>query len=240
MELKNNKQVRKVNYFYILKSLLIIFSLILLLIILVQFIDLYEEPTFKERENFESIIISLLITAIFLISTLTILTLKEYRSIIMRRSYIQQGNSYLTLTDIFENENRLNIINQILRSPGIHHNELLRNCDLQKGQLQWHLDVLLKYNIIKKEKYGQFTIYFPITTSFDANEYLENLITKSKTTSEILTIIKENPGINSSEISRILNLSRNTVKYHIDKLSEEKLVKLTKKGRKIELHPILQ
>ena len=88
MELKNNKQVRvrNVNYFYILKSLLIIFSLILLLIILIQFIDVYEEPTFGERDNFESIIISLLITAILLISTLTILTLKEYRSYITRRS----------------------------------------------------------------------------------------------------------------------------------------------------------
>lgn len=115
---------------------------------------------------------------------------------------------------------------------------MLRNCNLQKGQLQWHLDVLLKYNIIKKEKYGQFTIYFPITTSFDATEYLENLIAKSKTTSEILKIIQESPGINPSEISRILNLSRNTIKYHIDKLSEEKMVNLIKKGRKIELHPI--
>ena len=241
MELRNNKQVRNFNYFYILKSLLLIFSLILLLIILIQLIDLYEyeEPTFKVKEDIDSIIISLLITAILLISTLTILTLKEYRSYITRRSYIQRGKSYLTLTDIFENENRVNIINQILRNPGIHHNELLRNCDLQKGQLQWHLDVLLKYNVIKKEKYGQYTIYFPLTTSFDANEYLENLIAKSKTTSEILNIIKENPGIISSEISRILSLSRNTVKYHIDKLSEEKLVKLTKKGRKIELHPIL-
>ncbi|MFW9901857.1 MAG: winged helix-turn-helix transcriptional regulator [Candidatus Thorarchaeota archaeon] len=241
MELRNNKQVRNFNYFYIVKSLLIIFSLILLLIILVQLIDLYKykELTFKERENFEPIIIYLLITAILLITTLTILSLKEYMNYITRRTYIQRGNSHLTLTDIFENENRINIINQILRNPGIHHNELLRNCDLQKGQLQWHLDVLLKYNVIKKEKYGQYTIYFPITTSFDANEYLENLIVKSKTTSEILNIIKENPGINSSEISRILNLSRNTIKYHIDKLSEEKLVKLTKKGRKIELHPIL-
>jgi predicted transcriptional regulator len=236
--MKNNTQVRRVNYFYILKSLLIIFSLILLLIILVQFIDLYEEPTFKERKNFESIIISLLVTSIFLISTLTILTLKEYRSYIIRRSTPQSSNSYLSLTDIFENENRVSIINQILSNPGIHHNELLRNCNLQKGQLQWHLDVLLKYNIIKKEKYGQFTIYFPITTSFDATEYLENLIAKSKTTSEILKIIQESPGINPSEISRILNLSRNTIKYHIDKLSEEKMVNLIKKGRKIELHPI--
>ncbi|MHA2038418.1 MAG: winged helix-turn-helix transcriptional regulator, partial [Promethearchaeota archaeon] len=142
-----------------------------------------------------------------------------------------------TLKDIFENENRLNIINEILNNPGVHHNELLRKCELQKGQLQYHLDILLKYNIIKKENYGQFTIYFPITTSFDAEEYLENLIAKSKTTSKVLSIIKKNPGINSSEISRILNLSRNTIKYHIDKLSEDNLVILTKKGRKIELYP---
>ncbi|GAG90257.1 unnamed protein product, partial [marine sediment metagenome] len=193
MRLRNNKLVRSVNFFYVIKSLLIIFSLILLLIILVQLIDLYEEPTFREGDKIESIITSLLITAIVLISTLTVLTLKEFKGYLIRRSHIQKGNSYLTLTDIFENENRLNIINQILRNPGIHHNELLRNCDLQKGQLQWHIDVLLKYNIIKKEKYGQYTIYFPITTSFDANDYLENLIAKSKTTSEILTIIKENP-----------------------------------------------
>ncbi|KKM07006.1 hypothetical protein LCGC14_1738260 [marine sediment metagenome] len=238
--MRNNTLEKKVNYLYVLKSLLIIFSLILLIVILVQLIDLYEEPTFRSGESLESILIPLLITAILSISTLTILTLKEYQSYIRRRSYIQKSNSYLTLTDIFENENRLSILNQILRNPGIHHNELLRNCDLQKGQLQWHLDVLLKYNIIKKEKYGQYTIYFPITTSFDANEYLENLIAKSKTTSEILYIIKENPGINSSEISRILSLSRNTIKYHIDKLSKENLIKSTRRGHKIELYPISQ
>ncbi len=131
--MRNNTLERKVNYFYVLKSFLIIFSLILLIIILVQLIDLYEEPNFKVRELSESILNPLLITAILLLSTLTILTLKEYRSYIIRRRYIQQGNSYLTLTDIFKNENRVNIIDQILRSPGIHHNELLRNCDLQKG-----------------------------------------------------------------------------------------------------------
>ena len=228
----------KISFF--LRLVLIVLSLTFLSIVLYQIISLqvlFFDPTIN---TLKITIITLLVPVFIFIIILVALTISEYRSYFTRRSHIKQGRSYLTLTDIFENENRLSIINQILTNPGIHHNELQRNCDLQKGQLQWHLDVLLKNNIIKKEKYGQFTIYFPITTSFDANEYLENLIAKSKTTSEILTIIKENPGINSSEISRILNLSRNTVKYHIDKLSEEKLVKLTKKGRKIELHPILQ
>jgi predicted transcriptional regulator len=224
---------------FFFKFVLILLSLVFLSIILYLIIS-YEIPFFDPTINtIKFVIITFLIPLFVFLTILAALTIKEYKSYFMRRNHIKRGRSYLSLTDIFENEKRITIINQILRNPGIHHNELQRKCDLQKGQLQWHLDVLMKYNIIKKEKYGQFTIYFPITTSFDAKEYLDNLIAKSKTTSEILNIIKEHPGINSSEISRIMNLSRNTIKYHIDKLSQEKLVKLTKKGRKIELHPIL-
>ncbi|MFW9988133.1 MAG: winged helix-turn-helix transcriptional regulator, partial [Candidatus Odinarchaeota archaeon] len=122
-------------------------------------------------------------------------------------------------------------------NPGIHQNELLRNCALQKGQLQWHLAVLLKNGIIKKEKYGQYTIYFPITFSAESIKNFKSLPKKAETTENILEIIQKNPGINSSEISRILNLSRNTIKYHIDKLSGNSLIYLKEKGRKIELYP---
>ena len=236
--MRNNRQLRSINYFYIVKSFLIILTLILLSIILFQLNDLYKAPAYREKENLESITISLLIASIFLISTLTIFTLKEYISYIRRRrSYTQSSNSYLSLEDIFENENRLSIINQILRNPGIHHNELLRNCNLQKGQLQWHLDVLLKYRIIKKEKYGQYTIYFPITSSIESIDAFKNQLIKSKTTTKILKLIQNYPGISSSEISKKINLARNTVKYHIDKLSEDNLIRLKENGRKIVLYP---
>jgi predicted transcriptional regulator len=163
-----------------------------------------------------------------------VLSIKEYRGYFIRKHYFKKGRSYLTVSDIFENENRVNILTQILNNPGVHHNQLLRNCNLQKGQLQWHIDILLKNHIIKKEKHGQYTIYLPILKSYDSEELL---LIKSKTSSKILTIIKNRPGINSSEISRMINLSRNTVKYHIDKLSKKNLISLIRKGRKIELYP---
>ncbi|UCD01592.1 MAG: winged helix-turn-helix transcriptional regulator [Promethearchaeota archaeon] len=234
----NNIQVKKFNRFFLLKFILIFFSLILLSIILYYLILSFEETFFApDKVPLGLVIISLLIATIFIFSLFIALTVKEYRSYFMRKAYIKKGRSYLTFSDIFENENRINILTQILNNPGIHHNELLRSCNLQKGQLRWHLEVLLKYRIIKKERYGQYSMYFPITSSFESNDSLKNLFVKSKTTSEILNIIQENPGINSSEISRVLNLSRNTIKYHIDKLSEENLIYLTKKGRKIELYP---
>ncbi|MFX0141207.1 MAG: winged helix-turn-helix transcriptional regulator [Candidatus Hodarchaeota archaeon] len=229
---------KKYNRLILVKFTLIVFSLILLSVALYQLISLYDQFFgINEAITVGIVIISLLIASILLFSIFEVLTIKEYRGYFIRKNYIKKGRSHLTLTEIFENENRLNILREILNNPGIHHNELLRSCDLQKGQLQWHLDVLLKYHIIKKEKYGQYSTYFPITSSFESNYNLKNLLTKSKTTSEILTIIQENPGINSSEISRVLNLSRNTIKYHIDKLSEENLISLTRKGRKIELYP---
>ena len=95
---------------------------------------------------------------------------------------------------------------------------------------------MLKHSIIKKEKYGQYAIYFPITSSTEAIEVFKNQFTKSKTTLEILNTIKKYPGINSAEISRILNLSRNSIKYHIDKLLEKHFIRLEKKGRVNELY----
>ncbi len=231
-------RLKKFNFYLLIKALLIISSFTLLSIILSQLItSKLDYFGFERIYTIELVIISLLITFLFLISIFEVLTLKEYKGYIIRRPQIKKGRSYLSLTDIFENENRLNILREILNNPGIHQNELLRNCDLQKGQLQWHLDVLLKNRIIKKEKYGQYTIYFPITSSIESIEKFKNLLVKSETTNKVFELIQKNPGISSSEISKKINLARNTVKYHIDKLSENNLITLKGKGRKIELYP---
>jgi len=222
---------------FITKIILFIFSLVFLSIISYLLIKLYEEPVFDlDIIALRSLLIFLLVPTLIFVLTLTALTIAEYRNYLIRRSYINEGRSYLTLADIFQNENRLKILTEILNNPGIHHNELLRSCKLKKGQLQWHLETLLKHSIIKKEKYGQYAIYFPITSTAEAIEAFKNQFSKSKTTLEIFNMVKKYPGINSAEISRNLNLSRNSIKYHIDKLLEKHLIKLEKKGRVNELY----
>ncbi|MCK4380259.1 MAG: winged helix-turn-helix transcriptional regulator [Candidatus Lokiarchaeota archaeon] len=237
-KLNNRKSSKKFTYFSLLKFGLIIFSLVILSVVLYQLIKSMDDflgPT--EEITLRIVLVSILIVIILLLSIFEVLTVKEYRGYFIRKPFIQKGKSYLTLSDIFENENRLNILREIINNPGIHQNELLRNCDLQKGQLQWHLDVLLKNRIIKKEKYGQYTIYFPITSSIEEIDQFKNLPTKSETTTKIFELVQKYPGISSSEISKKINLARNTVKYHIDKLSEKGLIYLKENGRKIELYP---
>jgi len=237
MKLNSDKSSKKFTYFSLLKFVLIIFSLVILSVVLYQLIKSLDDFFGPNEEiTLGIILVSILIGIVLLLSIFEVLTVKEYRGYFIRKPFIQKGKSYLTLKDIFENENRLNILKQILNNPGIHQNELMRNCNLQKGQLQWHLDVLLKHRIIKKEKYGQYTIYFPITSSIESIDAFKNLPTKSETTTKILKLIQNYPGISSSEISKKINLARNTVKYHIDKLSEDNLIRLKEKGRKIELY----
>jgi len=225
----------KISFFFKLSLSLI--SLVLLIILLGLLIVLFREPDFfLDLSTIRLAVILLLIPTLIFVSTLIALTVKEYSTYFTRRSYIKEGRSYLSLADIFQNESRLKILTEILNNPGIHHNELLRSCNLNKGQLQWHIDTLLKHSIINKEKYGQYTIYFPITSSKEAIESFKNQFVKSKTTLEILNTIRKYPGINSAEISRILNLSRNSIKYHIDKLLEKRYIRLEKKGRVNELY----
>ncbi len=227
----------KYNRNFIIKIIFFIFSLILLSIISYLLTKLYEEPVFdQDIIVIRSLLVVLLVPTLIFVSILTALTVKEYKDYFIRRSYIKEGRSYLSLADIFQNEYRLKILTEILNNPGIHHNELLRSCNLNKGQLQWHLDTLIKHSIIKKEKYGQYAIYFPITSSTEAIETFKNQFAKSKTTLEVFNSIKKYPGIKSVEISRILNLSRNSIKYHVDKLLEKHLIRLEKKGRVKELY----
>lgn len=224
---------------FITKIILFIFSLVSLSIISFLLIELNRKPVLDDFIIvITSILFIILVPTLAFVLTLTALTVGEYRNYFIRRSYIKEGRSYLSLADIFQNENRLNLITKILNNPGIHHNELLRRCNLNKGQLQWHLDTLLKHSIIKKEKHGQYVIYFPITSSTEAIEAFKNQFTKSKTTLEVLNTVKNNPGVNSTEVSQILNLSRNSIKYHIDKLLEKHYIRLEKKGRVKELYLI--
>ncbi|MHA1240030.1 MAG: hypothetical protein ACTSQU_04475, partial [Promethearchaeota archaeon] len=79
---------------------------------------MYEERSFKlDITVLRSILIYLLVPTLVFVSTFTALTVKEYKNYLIRRSYIKEGRSYLTLADIFQNENRLNILTEILNNP---------------------------------------------------------------------------------------------------------------------------
>ena len=159
----------------------------------------------------------------------------NYKNQILQNTSIYKGFHRLSKEDVFNNKNRQEIIKIILNNPGIHYNLILKRSKLPSGQLQWHLNILSQYGVIKREKFGRYLVFYPALydETFKKNK---NIFIKSPTTMKIYKIITEEPGICSSTIAKMLKLQRNSVKYHIDKLLNENYIASVQKGRKNHLY----
>lgn len=178
-------------------------------------------------------ILMILIAISSLGSIVAIITIKELKKRVQFESSINSGNHRLSIDEVFENKNRRKILNEVLKVPGIHYNELLRRCQIKSGQLQWHLKVLLHYGVIKNEKLGHYLVFRAMGEKSERSIK----IPKSTTTFAIFEIIEKHPGIYLSLIAKKLNMRRNAVKYHTDKLSRNGLISSTRIGRQILFSP---
>ena len=177
------------------------------------------------------------VVSIILLSGL-LMTNERYRDFLLNRViHLNTAPHRLDMEEVLENQIRSHIINEILEDPGIHFNELLRKMETSPSSLVWHLDILESYKVIKKERVGHYIIYYPY---IERNPFtgMDPSIAKSKTTLEVLKIINDYPGIFMNMISQKLELNRKTIKYHVDKLLQAKLVTKRKQGRKFLLFVI--
>ena len=176
--------------------------------------------------------ITIMIGSVVLLAVGLMMSTEEYRSYLLNRFLpLNKGPHRLSMEQVLENETRGRIIETILETPGIHFNEILRRVSISAGTLAWHLDILETFKIIKKERVGQYLVYF---SYLDANP-LENMdfkLQKSQSTLEILRLIRENPGIYQNLLAKKLKLNHKTVKYHISKLLDINLIYFKQEGRK--------
>ncbi len=169
-----------------------------------------------------------------------IMSKQEYRDFLLNRVIpLETGVHRLSMEDVLENENRSRVIDLIVDNPGIHFSELLRQTHIAPGNLNWHIEILERYKIIKNEIVGKYVMYFP----YHGKNLLSNIdlkLQKSKTTMEILKIIQTIPGLTQNQIAKRIEKNHKTVKYHLDKLIEVDLIEKRPEGRKNLLYPTIE
>ncbi len=166
-----------------------------------------------------------------------VMTTQEYRDFLLNRVlHIDKGAHRLSIEDVLENENRNAIINLILEQPGVHFNEILREIHLSAGNLAWHLDILETFKVVRKQRVGQYLLYYPYYEQNPISK-LDAKLQKSRTTLEILQMINDHPGIYQNQIAHRMDLDHKTVKYHLDKLIDAEIVVFEKSGRKKNFYP---
>ncbi|MBN1215621.1 MAG: winged helix-turn-helix transcriptional regulator [Candidatus Lokiarchaeota archaeon] len=184
---------------------------------------------------FPYIILLICFLIIILIIYSIVISYEQYKTYLLHNNQDIDINRKLRLKDIFENQNRKRIIKIILNNPGIHYNALFKDSYLTPGQFQWHLRVLIEYKIIKRRKINNNTIFLPKVHPNNMKMKGNFKIIQSETIFKILDIIEINPGINQSNISKDLEMSKSLVNYYINKLKKKNLIKLTKSGRETQI-----
>ena len=137
---------------------------------------------------------------------------------LIERNFIVEG-SKLTRNEILLNSNRKKIYKYIQNNPGVYFYNIVSNLDLNIPVVEWHLNILIKFMYISKEKIENKEVYFDVSIKSEDRMILF-LMSKDKC-KEIINFLKEHQeGTTRTQISEQLKMHSTTVAKYIDKLHE--------------------
>ncbi|MBK5114864.1 MAG: ArsR family transcriptional regulator [Candidatus Heimdallarchaeota archaeon] len=155
-------------------------------------------------------------------------------------SFVGSLNSSVTYDNVLGNFNRARIYHLIQEKPGIHFSEIVRSLELSRGQTQWHLIWLERFDMIKRIKTKQFLLFYLNDGSFseELSEITHTIVLKSETRNLILNIIRDEPGITQMKIKKKVQKSQSTITYHLVILEQEDFIAIQRKGWRRYYFPI--
>jgi len=139
------------------------------------------------------------------------------------KSLVEKGliveGSKLTRNEILSNFNRKKIYEYIQKNPGIIFNRIVTNLNLTIPVVEWHLNILMKFNYIIKEKIDNSVVYFDLNIKPE-DRMTKYLISKGKSKQIINLLAVNQEGMTKNQISKKLNMHATTVTKYLDKLHE--------------------
>ena len=129
-------------------------------------------------------------------------------------------------------EIRKRLIDIIKNKPGIHFREIFREIDIAMGELEYHLHVLEKMEIISKTKTSYYTRYFP-SYELDVEDKKIMGLLRQKMLKEILLYIISYEKASHKDIAKEFGLLKSTASFYLDKLLKNRIIEKEKSGRKV-------
>ena len=148
--------------------------------------------------------------------------IEEILKVLVNKKLIVEG-SKLYRDDILINKKRNIIYEFIVKNPGTYFNRILKAVNLSNHVIIWHLEILLKFEYIKKQIIEDHDIYF------DFNYRLRNTELKYFTSKEksklIIDYLKINDiGVVKTRLSTDLKLHINTATKYLTFLEHFQVV----------------
>ena len=139
---------------------------------------------------------------------------------LVKKHVIVNGSKY-TREELLINENRVSVYETIVSNPGIHFMRLVTILAMSKYLAKWHLNMLLKFNLIKKKNVENREIYF--TSNLDPHKAeILHFISREKT-QKIIEFLNNNSNreyYSKHQLIKNLRMHYNTLTKYLEKLEE--------------------
>ena len=151
--------------------------------------------------------------------------IKSILQSLVKKNLVIDG-SRLTRKKVLLNDNRKKIHDHISHHPGDYIYRIAKKTKLSITVVEWHVDILLKFNFITRRKIKNQEVYYEVGNEQELNETI-HFIKKDKIKKIIKYFLQDDDGVTKTRISKELSMHYNTINKYFEKL--EKMSILHKK-----------
>ena len=153
---------------------------------------------------------------------------------LINKKLLIEGSKFSKET-VLSNQIKRGIYYFIRTNPAIHFSVLRRKAFSEtmgsSGQLVWHLEMLLKFNYIKKIKVGNYTVFLPFDLSEDTGRII--FLLRDRINNKLMKLLTEENNVLKSEIYKEIDEKREVVYYRINNLINHDIITFSETSDKI-------
>ncbi len=150
--------------------------------------------------------------------------------LLINKKVLVEGSKY-TRDEVLNNKYRFNLYRFLTSYLGAHFSTIRKQIITDNisnmgssGQLIWHLEMLIKFNYIKKIKIKNYTVFLPY--EIDDEIGLIYFILRDEIYLKIISLLISNEKLKRSEVHKLVNEKRETIYYRINNLIEFNIIEL--------------
>ncbi|MEJ2280864.1 MAG: winged helix-turn-helix transcriptional regulator [Candidatus Bathyarchaeota archaeon] len=130
--------------------------------------------------------------------------------------------------EILENERRGEIYEFIKKNPGLHLRELQRRLNLPLTSLEYHIDYMVRKNVLLKESSKHYSRYYVRHLDNEDKRILKSL--RQKRLREIVILLLQKEKVKYSFLLESLDIPPSTLSFYLKYLTKNNIVGKNKIG----------
>ncbi|MHA2290336.1 MAG: hypothetical protein ACXABG_16235, partial [Promethearchaeota archaeon] len=150
---------------------------------------------------------------------------------LVKKKLIDEGTKF-TKNDVLKNKKRKQIYEFVRKNPGVYFNTIVKDLKLNKPVIVWHINMLLRFDFIKREEFEHHEIYFDSSLSGKDRKF--RYFASKEESKKIMDFLKVNDyGITKTHLVKSLGMHHNTVTKYLKSLEDFNMIIKKKVDKRI-------